>query len=161
MDLNDGDRAEQFPYVQAGFAVVSFQIDGAVAGNAPDAVLVQGARRFKDAEAGLVNAKAALDFVLAKMANVDTDRLYIAGHSSAATLALLFAEHEPRIKACVAYAPCTDVESRLAQATAFLDQSVPGYRNFLRASSPKTHVAALKCPTFLFHAQDDTNVPLR
>src|SRR5215470_7334182 len=70
MDLGDGDRKEHLPYVKAGFAVVSFQIDGAVRENAPDDLVLQGARKFKDAQAGLVNAKAALDFALAKVPNV-------------------------------------------------------------------------------------------
>ena len=30
MNLGDGDRAEHYPYVQAGFAVASFEIDGHV-----------------------------------------------------------------------------------------------------------------------------------
>ena len=30
--------------------------------------------------------------------------------------------------------------------------------NFLKQSSPKTHVARVGCPVFLFHASDDGNV---
>jgi dipeptidyl aminopeptidase/acylaminoacyl peptidase len=91
---------------------------------------------------------------------VDANRLFIAGHSSAATLALLVAEHEPRLKGCVSYCGVTDVEERLAPVLPQLDRALPGYRDFIRFSSPKTHVAQLKCPVFLFHAQDDMNVPV-
>lgn len=144
-------------------SVASFEIDGHVPNlqTAPDQVLLQGARAFRDARAGLDNARTALDFVLAKAPNIDPTRIYIAGHSSAATLALLLAEHEPRIKACAAYAPVTDVEAHLAGAVRDLDRSLPGYRDFLRFSSPKTHADKLQCPVFLFHAQDDENVPIR
>ena len=45
-----------------------------------------------DAQAGLVNARNALEFVLARVPEVDPKRIYAAGHSSAGTLALLFAE---------------------------------------------------------------------
>src|SRR5262249_27116568 len=83
-----------------------------------------------------------------------------AGHSSAATLALLIAEHEPRVKACAAYAPVTDVEARLAPAIPELERAIPGYGEFIRASSPKTHADKVKCPVFLFHARDDSNVPV-
>jgi dipeptidyl aminopeptidase/acylaminoacyl peptidase len=163
MALAEGDRREHFPYVKAGFAVVSFDIDGSVPNRktATQADLLQGAQQFRDAQAGLANTQAALDFVLAKVPHINPDRIYIAGHSSAGTLALLAAEYEPRIKACAAYAACTDVEERLAKSTPVLDSAIPGYREFLRFSSPKTAPERLKCPAFLFHAEDDATVPVR
>jgi dipeptidyl aminopeptidase/acylaminoacyl peptidase len=160
MDLGDGDRPEHFPYANAGFAVASFEIDGNVPPGAPDAQILKGAREFRDAKAGLANAKVALDFLLAKVDEIDQDRIYIAGHSSAATLALLVAEHDPRIKACAAYAPVSDVEARIAPGIAQLDRALPGYAEFIRFSSPKTHAAKLQCHLFLFHAEDDDNVPI-
>jgi dipeptidyl aminopeptidase/acylaminoacyl peptidase len=161
MALSDGDRREHYPYVRAGFAVVSFDIDGNVPNlkTATRAALVQGAREFGDAQAGLANFQAALEFVLPKHPNIDPDRIYVAGHSSAGTLALLAAEYEPRIKACAAYAACTDVEGRLAKNIPWLEKSLPGYREFLRSSSPRTQPERLKCPVFLFHAQDDQTAP--
>lgn len=160
MNLGDGDRAEHYPYARAGFAVVSFEIDGHVPNldNASDQVLANGASAFEASLAGMANAKAALDFALAKVPNVDAERIYIAGHSSAATLALLYASHEPRIKGCAAYAPATDVEARLRPVSSDLNRIVPGYSNFIRFSSPRTHVAKLTCPVFLFHALDDDTV---
>jgi len=127
---------------------------------ASDAAFLNAARQFRDARAGLVNATAALNLVLAKAPTIDRDRIYVAGHSFAATLALLVAEHEPRIKACAAYAPVTDVEARLAEVIPQLDSALPGFREFLHFSSPKTHADKLKCPVFLFHAEDDRNVPI-
>jgi dienelactone hydrolase len=161
MELGDGDRDEHYPYVRAGFAVASFEIDGHVpdAQGASDAAVLKGAREFRDARAELNNAKAALDYLLAKSGDLDPNRIYIAGHSSAATLAVLVAEHEPRIKGCLAYCGVYDVEERLAPVISRLDRALPGYRDFLRSSSPKTHVDKLTCPTFLFHARDDSNVP--
>jgi dienelactone hydrolase len=161
-EMGEGSRPEHYPYVRAGFAVASFDIDGAIPdlAKASDAAFLIAARQFRDARAGLVNAKAALDFVLANAPNVDPDRIFIAGHSSAATLALLVAEYEPRIKACAAYAPVADVEARLAEVIPQLDGALPGYREFLHFSSPKTHADKLRCPVFLFHAEDDRNVPI-
>jgi pimeloyl-ACP methyl ester carboxylesterase len=37
---------------------------------------------------------------------------------------------------------------------------MPGVVDFVTQSSPTTHAAQLKCPTFLFHAQDDSNCPI-
>jgi predicted Zn finger-like uncharacterized protein len=162
MELGDGDRAEHYPYVRAGFAVGAFEIDGFVpeAERKSEARVLKAAREFRDARAGLNNAKAALDYLLAKAPDVDPNRIFIAGHSSAATLALLVAEHEPRLKGCASYCGVPDVEERLGRAIPVFDRAIPGYRGFLRFSSPKTHVEKLKCPVFLFHAQDDTNVPV-
>src|SRR5205823_5836036 len=121
---------------------------------APQQVVLKGAGEFRAADAGLANAKAALDFVLAKVPNIDPNRVYIAGHSSAGTLALLVAEQEPRIKGCAAFAPRTDVEAHLHGVTLSLEKSLTGYREFIHNSSPKTHADKLKCPLFLFHAED-------
>ena len=57
-------------------------------------------------------ARNTLEYVLARLPEVDPERLYVAGHSSAAIWALLFAEHEPRIKGCIAYAPLADLFGR-------------------------------------------------
>jgi dienelactone hydrolase len=160
MDLGEDDQKEQIPYAKAGFAVVSFEIDGPVKNQNSEAAVVQGAKQFQSAQAGLANARTALDFAFAKLPDLDPNRVYIAGHSSAGTLALLFAEYEPRIKAAVAYAPVTDVLSRLGtQVVSALNSVIPGYREFLRFSSPDTNMSHLKCPVFLFLALDDENVP--
>ncbi|MEZ6067387.1 MAG: prolyl oligopeptidase family serine peptidase [Planctomycetaceae bacterium] len=97
---------------------------------------------------------------MAKVPEVDPSRIYVAGHSSAGTVALLTAEHEPRIAGCIAYAPCSDVEDFLSEALSdpFLPRFLPGLREFAKRSSPRTHVAKLKCPTFLFQAADDSVV---
>jgi dienelactone hydrolase len=163
MRMGDGDRAEHYPYVRAGFTVVSFDIDGPVENQkrAADSEMFEAAKKFRDARAGLENARTALDFALAKLPGIDPERVYIAGHSSAGTLALQVAEHEPRIKGCVAYAAVIDLVSRLAKVTHLLDHALPGYAEFLRLSSPKTQGDKLKCPLFLFAAMDDTNVSAR
>jgi dipeptidyl aminopeptidase/acylaminoacyl peptidase len=160
MDLGEGDRPEHLPYVRAGFAVVSYDIAGNVPQGASDAQFVAGVKQFMAAQAGLADARDALDYALAKVPAIDPERIYTAGHSSAATLSLLVAAHDPRIKACVAYAPCTDVPGRVAKLLPQLERSVPGVTEFAKDSSPRTHVAKLRCPVFLFHANDDNNVPV-
>ena len=161
MDLGRGDQAEHVPYVRAGFAVVAYSLSGPVPRGASDAQLVEGIRAFMQADAGLVNAPTALDYALARVNKIDPERVYAAGHSSAATLALLVAEHDPRVKACVAYAPVTDVPARLGPRNIDqLSRQVPGFKEFVERSSPRTHMAKLQCPVFLFHAKNDKTVPV-
>jgi dienelactone hydrolase len=164
IDLSAGDQPEHLPYARAGFAVVAYAIDGELTamGRTNDAQLVAAATAFKNARAGLANARLALDYVAAKVPGIDPKRIYAVGHSSAATLALLAAADDPRISACVAFAPCTDVENRVPrQVVQALGSRVPDYANFLHQSSPLHQVSRLRCPVLLFHAQDDSNVPIR
>jgi dienelactone hydrolase len=163
IELAEDDRAEHLPYVRAGFGVVAFSLDGHVdeQNKANEAALLAGVRAFKNAEAGVANARAALDYALANVPALDRKRIYIAGHSSAATLALQFAEREPRLAGCIAYAPATNFQQRLpAQAVQALNQAVPGFQQFIMDYSPDAHTDQLRCPVFLFHAEDDTNVPI-
>lgn len=163
MNLEQGDVLEHLPYVRAGFAVVAFAIAGGLPDikHASDAQHFAAMPTFMAAEAGLVNARRALDFALARVPQIDPDRIYTAGHSSAATLSLLVAEQEPRVKACIAFAPAPDVVKRLGRdLLRQLDQKIPGFAAFIERTSPLTGVAHLHCPLFLFQAQDDTVTPI-
>jgi dienelactone hydrolase len=88
---------------------------------------------------------------------VDPGRIFAAGHSSAGTLALLFAEHEPRLKGCIAYAPAVDVAKRLGPMVRLLSMGdqFPGIVDFAMRSSPRTHLSRIRCPLFVFWAADD------
>lgn len=161
-ELGDGDyRDEHLPYVRQGIAVLAYEVDGPIAADdASDAEYARGYQAFKNAHAGLVNARNALEFVLAKVPEVDPQQIYAAGHSSAATLAMLFAEHEPRLAGCAAYAPAIDLEERFERFTIRqMSGQLPGLEDFVVRSSPKTHEARLRPALWLFHALDDSNVP--
>jgi dipeptidyl aminopeptidase/acylaminoacyl peptidase len=156
MKLGEGDRPEHLPYVRAGFAVVSYELDGALADDSPTDEQVEAAyEAFKGAEAGVANARAAIDYALAKIPQIDRERLYVAGHSSAATLALLVAEREPRVKACAAFASVTDIEARLGPRVVKALSVLPGFGEFIHEYSPLTHASELTCPLFVFGADDD------
>jgi dienelactone hydrolase len=150
------DEPEALRYAQAGFAVVAFGQDGGVQPNVNGNLALI---KFIASEAGLVNARNALEFVLASMSEVDPKRIYVAGHSSAGTTALLFAEHESRIQACVAFAPVTDVPAylaRLGDAVQIKPSSTEV--ELCRMACPATHAGKLSCPVLLFHAEGDTTV---
>jgi dienelactone hydrolase/ribosomal protein S27E len=162
---DDNDHAETLPYVRAGYAVVFYSLDGPL--NDPrrstDAEAAAAYREFKAAKAGVLNGRNALEFVLAKLPQVDYERIYCAGHSSAGTLSLLLAAHEPRIKGCIAYAPATDLEQRLKQVVddPASRRAMPGLRDFVKRSSPKTHAEKIGCPIFIHHSRDDANEPFQ
>lgn len=163
MDLGEGDRPEHLPYVRAGFAVVAYELDGAEPEGARAAVpsfVVEASMSFLAAESGLVNARNAIAYALEKVPQVDPNRLYTAGHSSAGTMALLLAENEPRLKGVAAYAPRVDTEANApAPARAALIQLVPAAREFWDRFNPIRHEGQLNCPVFLFYAQGDTVIP--
>ena len=158
--LEDGNPPEYLPYVQEGYIVVAYELDGDLNEHPHDREIVEAAHAFKQADAGLADARLALDYALQKVPNIDSNRIYTAGHSSAATVSLYVAEHEPRIKACIAYAPVCYLEERVPEKLiTVLESSMPGYRDYIRRISPSTDVAKLTCPVFIFHADDDSNVP--
>lgn len=70
-------------------------------------------RSFTEADAGVENGKAAIDFVLAQLPQADPELLSTWGHSSSATLAFLLASRDQRIKKCITLAPITDLQPRL------------------------------------------------
>ena len=157
--LGEESRAEHLPYVRAGYAVVAYEVDGEQPEHATDQQVVASAQAFKDADAGIANARSAIDYALAKVPQVDPKDLYTTGHSSAATLSLLVAEYDPRIAACIAYAPVCDVPKHLGDKfLTAIDAVIPGYRDFMTLSSPNSHSEKLRCPLFLFHADDDSVV---
>jgi len=158
-DLGEGAEPEHIPYAQAGMAVVAYSISGGVPDNPDNRTFEEGARVYMKNHAGLTDSKAAIDYAVANLKEIDSARLYTAGHSSAGTLALLTAEFDPRIAACLSYAGVPDIiafQSR--DGINALDEQIDGFRAFLQRASPITNVAKLKCPIFLFHADDDSVV---
>ncbi len=162
--VGSGDKKEHLPYVRAGFAVLAYSLRGGVSTPSlcTDRQLAREMRRFWSGQAGVQDARNAIAFLETDVPEVDLDHLYTAGHSSAGTAALLVAMHEPRIKACAAYAPVSDVEAHLGpEAIAAAERLVTGAANQIKRSSPRTHEARLNCPVFLFHSRTDQVVPVQ
>jgi len=154
-------HAEAAPYVVAGYVAVRYSLDGALDDptHASDAEFLRAHAAFRAAAAGVVNTRNAFEFVVQRLPQVDPERIYLAGHSSAGTLSLLAAEHLKQVAGCMAYAPVTDVQGHLEEV---LDQSmldvlnrIRGFGEFVRRSSPSTHVEELTCPVFLYHSRLD------
>jgi dienelactone hydrolase len=159
--LGDGDSLEHLPYVRAGFAVCAYELAGDFSSNTSMVDLRQlggPVRQFMNADGGLANARAAISYVLAQVPEVDPERLYAAGHSSAATVALDLVAADHRFKGCCAYAPACDVEARWADNIGDMERVVHGVRDFAAYVSPQRHINDFQCPLLVFHADDDGNV---
>lgn len=160
MALAEGDRAEHLPWVEAGYVVIAYDIEGSVGDGASDEELVSAVERFRDADYGVADASLALDVALARPGLVDPTRVVTVGHSSAAGLAILVAARDERVAACVAFAPAADISERLgAEWMAYLSDAVPDFDTFVRDASARSVVDTITRPVFLFHADDDQNVP--
>lgn len=163
---DDAYHDECLPYAEAGMAVVMYSLDGHLSdedidSEEPDA-LTESYNSFVKSGAGVINARNALEYTLARLPEVDPAAIYSAGHSSSGTLSLLFGEHEPRLAGVLAYAPATDVEKEHAERAEnpFAGLLYPNLDHFIKRSSPKTHAAEMKHPIFLFHAEDDSRIPV-
>lgn len=161
-DLGDGDHPEALPWANAGYVVIQVALPGAIAD--PERVTGGEVKRtfaeFSLARAGLGCVEQVLASISQEMPQVDPRRIAAVGHSSAGTLALLAAESNPEIKACVAFAPCTDVTEFHRDNFAVLEPVIPTVRKFCSDYSPINHVDRLQCPTFFFQADDDSVTPV-
>ena len=119
--------------------------------------------KFKAASGGITNGSLAIDFALQRIPEVNPNKLYSAGHSSAGTVSLLLAATDSRINACIAYAAEYDVQRRfrgLAQDTRYR-RTLPGLAMFARSTSPLALRDAILCPVFVFHASSDRVVAVK
>ncbi len=164
ISLGEGDQPEHLPYVRSGYAVIAYETPGSLKGidlkTISDEKLGQSVTDFKNSKAGLIQQQNALNYALEKVPSIDAERIYAAGHSSAATLSLMAAANEPRIKAAIAYAPATDVEKKIAYVLESFNKAFPGYKDFISQNSPKNNISKIKIPVFIFQATDDSVIPV-
>jgi len=139
--------------------VIAYEIDGPLNDDAPDAALRTAYLKFTAAAAGVTNARFALDYAQTEMPEIDKSRIFVAGHSSAGTLALLCAAHLEGLAGCAAYAPCSDLEKFLVPMINQAGDLLPGLRQYAVEGSPVSHVEQIDCPVMLFQAIDDRVVP--
>ena len=160
---------EILPFTDEGMITVTFSLDGPIPDDVQPTslryttVLNRAYREFMKSDAGVANGQQAIDYVLEKLPAADPKRLYIWGHSSSATLALLMASKDTRIAKCIALAPITDLDARLGELLTekSMTQILPNLPDYLKSGSPLTYVRQLKCPVFVAHAQDDDNEPFK
>ena len=159
--LNEGDIAEHLPYVRQGFVVVAYELDGQVdAGLTADRYEV-AVRAHVRSDGGIANLRTAIEVATRSEPSIDAKRIYLAGHGSAATLALRAAATVPAIRGVVAYAPLLDPLKSLGETTVeALDVLAPGLRAMLLERQPMAVAAEIRAPVMLFNALDDDRAPV-
>ena len=107
---------------------------------------------FKEAFFGEVDDVLAAADYLAKQEFVDPARIYLGGHSTGGTLALLAAESSGRFRAVFSFGPVDDVLNYGAENLPF----DPSDESELDMRSPARWIATVQSPTFVF---EGTNAP--
>lgn len=157
MGLASSDMPEQLPWARAGFIVVSVEIDGAPPENdSDDAAWSASARAYRASNGGMSNFEEALDVAMSVVPTIDPAKVMVAGHSSAATQALVFAARDPRVRQCVSFSPVLDwrevVNPRAQEAFGAV---IPDLQSFLEVQSPIHYEETLRVPVFLTAAPDE------
>lgn len=159
LGLGKGDQDEHTPWVEAGFVVVSYEIVSRFEETMSTDEIATNVRAFLAAKSGVANGKAAVSFAK-KLPQVDADKIFAVGHSSAATLALQLAAADRRIKGVAAFAPVVNLEAHFGdEFPATLNGIVKGSPKKLLMLSPHKLASKLRCPLFLFVAKDDDVSP--
>ena len=154
-------KAEALHWAAAGYVVIVLDVvTGAMVKKTDPDYQRQAYDSFRRRRAGLSDVENALAFIQQEMPQVDPERVAIAGKGSGGTLALLAAESNPAIKACVAFSPCVDVALLRKDDMPTIASSLPGVANFCSEFSPISHVDRVRCPLFVFQAEDDAVMPL-
>ena len=154
ISISEGDMAEHLPYVEAGFAVVTYDISSPLPEDPSEDDIMKTVSGFAKRNCGIDDARDAIKLALEKHAFIDPSQLYVAGHSSAGTLALQVAQNAPKIRGCMVFAPVTNVTEWLGEDSLKMLKPT-GLPDSVQALSPHLHVDKIQCPNFLFHANDD------
>jgi predicted esterase len=96
---------------------------------------------------------AAFDY-LAKQPHVDPNRIYLVGHSTGGTLALLVAAASDRFRAVFAFGPASVVTDHSPE---YLPFALNDTRE-IELRSPINWLQSIKCETFMFEGALDGNV---
>ncbi len=165
IESGEPENRQVLEFVEAGFVVVSYSLDGARPDLGPShEEMAESYKQFLAAHAGLVNARNALEYALEQVVHVDPKRIFTAGRNTAGTLSLLHAAHEPRLTGCIAFAPVTnlqdDEDMQTLRRHPDADEVLPNLESYSLAFAPVAVADRIRCPVFLFHAADDSVVPL-
>lgn len=159
-ELSNADKPEHLPYVRAGFLGVSTTFQGQMAADPADLEFIEILEVFRSSRAGVRNVESALDLALRSVGYIDEERVYVAGHSSAATLALLVATDDERIRGAADFAPVWNIPEYLgSEVVADIDSYLSGFGEFLNWNSPINQIENYRVPLFIFHSKADAVVP--
>ena len=157
--------SEHYPYVSAGYAVIAYDIDGDIDDInevnqskllvRPSKLITKRLKAYKAADAGVLNAKLAIDYAVTRIPQIDPNALYTSGAGAGGTTALMVAATDKRIKGAIAYTPITNLPKKYPDVIEDIVKVVPGYQEFIEQSSPDRNAVKMTKPLFIFH--DDGN----
>jgi dienelactone hydrolase len=148
-------------YAKAGYAVIGYDIDGYIDQidrinettlvTQPDKLVISSLKAYKASDAGVLNAKLAIDYAVARLPQIDPDAMYTVGAGAGGTTSLMVAATDSRIKAAIAYSPTIDVPKQYSSLVETISKAVPGYKDFIDRSSPHRNIEKMNKPIFIFH----------
>jgi dipeptidyl aminopeptidase/acylaminoacyl peptidase len=144
--LGLGTVPEIEPYFTAGYVTLVMSFRDTLANGG----------KFSESKGGLEDVLAALEY-LRKLPEVDPKNIYVAGHSSAASLALRVAQVSDVPRAVAAFSPVTDWTEFFKERMENLSEES---RKYLEDASAVNHVGQTKCPVLLTHGTKDTIAPI-
>jgi hypothetical protein len=163
--LKPMNRGEYMGYVKAGYAVIMYDVDGAIQDMSkvneapllmhPDKIVTARLKAFKAADGGVLNAKLAIDYAIARIPQIDPNAIYTAGYGSGGTIALMTAVADKRVKGAIAFTPVTDIPKKFPNLIDNISKIVPGFPESIERFSPYQNAAKMTKPLFVF--QDDTS----
>ncbi|HLW66042.1 MAG TPA: prolyl oligopeptidase family serine peptidase [Gemmataceae bacterium] len=103
---------------------------------------------------GEVNDVLAAREYLAQLSFVDPARIYLGGHSTGGTMALLAAECCDKFRAVFSFGPVEDVTGYGAKVLPFNVKS----KREVQLRAPEQWLACIQCPTFVFEGASRTGV---
>ena len=143
--LGLGTVPEVEPYVTAGYVTMVMSFRGTL----------DNGGSFNESHGGLDDVLAALEF-LKKQPEVDPKNIFVAGHSSAASLTLRLAQVSEVPRAVAAFSGVTDWTEGYKDKLESVSEET---KKFLTESSPITNAGETKCPVLLTHGTGDRMVP--
>jgi cephalosporin-C deacetylase-like acetyl esterase len=157
-------------YAKAGYAVIAYDIDGYIDQidrinettliTQPDKLVIDSLKAYKASDAGVLNAKLAIDYAVARLPQIDPEAMYVAGAGAGGTTSLMVAATDKRIKAAIAYSPTTDVPKQHSSLIETISKAVPGYKDFIDRNSPHRNIEKMNKPIFIFHDDRSTKTSL-
>jgi alpha/beta superfamily hydrolase len=108
---------------------------------------------FREGLYGEVDDIIAAANFLSREDSVDPNRIYLGGHSTGGTLALLVAEATNRFRAVFSFGPVADIRSYPAQALPF----DIGDAEEVKLRSPIVWLSAINIPTFILEGEKQPN----
>lgn len=158
--LDEEQAAEHVTFVAAGCIVVAYDVDGPIDRQTDPSEYEASMAAFMRSEGGLANAREALRRAMEVEPRIDASRLFAAGHGSGASVALLLAANDERIRAVAAFSPLGDAAERMGEPLLdALDSALPGYRAFLERIQPSAVASRIGSRVMLFHPADDEIAP--